>query len=83
MSTETAAPSITADQSARRERIVQLTDRGNELYSALKTNAAARDKEILAELESGTTPNELAKLTGLTVARIYKLRDNAKNRAKE
>lgn len=75
---------LSPERVQRRDRIKKLTDRGNELYAALQANAAERDAEIAAEMaEPGVVANDLAKLTGLTVGRIYKLRDNGLARAKE
>lgn len=72
-----AEESLTPERVTRRDEIKRLTDRGSELYAALQTNADTRAKLVALEMaEEGVVANDLTKLTGLTVARIYKLRDN-------
>lgn len=77
---ETEIEALTPERVERQALIKKLTQRGAELYEALRLNAADRDAAILAEMDEGTTPREVAELTGLTIARIYKLRDNGKKR---
>ena len=75
---------MTPERVERREKIKQLTAHGNDLYAQLQANAHERDRLILAEMrEPGVVAKDVAALAGLTVARIYKLRDNALAREKE
>jgi DNA-binding MarR family transcriptional regulator len=71
---------LSPERTARREEIRKLTRRGAELYEALQTNATARNELILKEMTADppAVAREISEITGLTVARIYKLRDNAK-----
>lgn len=80
-----AAPAeLSPERVARREKIKELTNRGEELYAALQANAAERDALILLEMqEPGVIAKDIAEFTGLTVNRIYKLRDNGAKRAEE
>jgi DNA-directed RNA polymerase specialized sigma subunit len=72
---------LTPEQVERRQRIKALTERTNALYAELKTIAAERDPLILDEMSvDGVVARDIAELTGLTVARIYKLKDNAVKR---
>jgi hypothetical protein len=68
---------------ARRARIAEITGKQTELYEALRTNSEERDQLILDELNDPEQPaiaRDLAELIGVSVGRIYKLRDNAKAR---
>lgn len=71
-----AAVPISAERLANREKIAALTQKGNELYTALQNNSHRRDELIVDEMAAGAIARELAELTGLSVGRIYKLRDN-------
>lgn len=71
---------LTPERKQRRERIRELSRVGIELYTALQANAAERDALIVAEMADGAVARELAEITGLTVGRIYRLRDNGMKR---
>lgn len=71
---------LSPERVARREKIKLLTATGARLYDELQVNSKERNALILAEMQDDppATPRELTEITGLTIARIYKLRDNAK-----
>lgn len=79
MTKESPMP-LSAERVERRMLIAELTTKGNALYDELRANAHARDELIVAEMEEGAVARELAEITGLTVGRIYKLRDAGKSR---
>lgn len=71
---------LSPERVSRREEIKRLTQRGTELYEALKTNADKRNELIVAEMADGAVAREISEVSGLTVARIYRLRDNGLNK---
>jgi DNA-directed RNA polymerase specialized sigma24 family protein len=78
MTSQAAQPSveITPERAARRKRMVELTQKSDQLYAALKTISPEREDLVIAELEDGAIARELAELMGVSIGRIYKLRDN-------
>jgi DNA-binding MarR family transcriptional regulator len=71
------------ERQERRAEILRLTQAQAELYNALTRNSAKRDELILAEMDEPENPaiaRDIAELVGVSVGRIYKLRDNAKSR---
>jgi hypothetical protein len=62
---------------ARLQKISELTQRIDELTAARDVVANERSGLVAEEMADGTTAAVIAKAAGLTVNRIYKLRDNA------
>ena len=74
------ADEVSPERAARREEIRRLTQKADDLYKQIGENSATRAKLVLEELEAEpkVPARELAEAVGLTVARIYALRDKAK-----
>lgn len=81
MTDATTAPHV--PDAARLKKISELSQRSSELYAALTAVGNERAELIAAEMASGTTAAVIAKASGLTVNRIYKLRDNAGKSSEE
>lgn len=70
---QTEGPGITAEQSASLlDDLIDVCER----IESREHDVAARDQMIRAALASGASVKHLTKLTGLSQARIYQIRDN-------
>jgi DNA-binding MarR family transcriptional regulator len=76
--TAPAETELSEASQARLKEIRQLTEKGKELYAALEANSQRRNALIVEEMDAKTVARVISEASGLTVARIYKLRDNGR-----
>lgn len=71
---KTVAP-LTEERLSRRRRLAELTKRSDQLYESLKALSPEREDIVISEMELGVQARELADIMGVSVGRIYKIRD--------
>lgn len=69
---------LSAESLKRLKEISTLTARAKELYAALEATSQKRNALIVEEMAAGTVARVISEASDLTVARIYKLRDNGR-----
>lgn len=74
------AEELSPERVERRAEIKRLTQHADDLYKQISDNSTTRAKLIVEELEAEpkVPAREVAEAVGLTVARIYALRDKVK-----
>jgi DNA-directed RNA polymerase specialized sigma24 family protein len=75
-----APVALSPERVARRQKLVELTQRSDSMYAQLKAISPQREDIVIAEMRDGATGSDLAQLLGVSIGRIYKLRDNGLKR---
>jgi DNA-directed RNA polymerase specialized sigma24 family protein len=74
-SSEKVVAPMTEERLANRRRLAELTRRSDQLYEALKALSPEREDIVINEMNLGVQARELADIMGVSVGRVYKIRD--------